>query len=143
MNFRATRKAQKSLGVGEWSPGDLYRITIFVILEPKCCKYPFLGKVRSNWINHFKDMRPTVSESISCRKNVFLLENFKHVFSKWNGLNNGWFHVYKMINLVWTNLRSFIFNHRNFDPNFLLKLDKILNVRSFWMLELEICQLWQ
>ena len=27
----------------------------------------------------------------------------KHVFSTWNGLTNGWSHVYKMINLVWTN----------------------------------------
>ena len=29
----------------------------------------------------------------------------KHVFSTWNGLTNGWYHVYKMINLVWTNFK--------------------------------------
>ena len=40
------------------------------------------SKGRSNYINHFIDMRPTVSESISCRKNMFLLENFnKNTFS--------------------------------------------------------------
>ena len=30
----------------------------------------------------------------------------KHVFSTWNGLTNGWSHVYKLINLVWTNFRA-------------------------------------
>ena len=42
--FRATQKAQKSLGVGEWSPGDLYRISIFPTLvhtSLKCIKICF------------------------------------------------------------------------------------------------------
>ena len=65
------------------------------------------SKVRSNQINHFIDMRPTVSESISCRKNVFVGKfRQKHVFSTWNKLTNGWSHVYKMINLVWTTFRT-------------------------------------
>ena len=41
-------------------------------------------------------MRPTISESISCRKNVFLLENF----------NKNTFFLHEMINLVWTNFSS-------------------------------------
>jgi len=50
-------------------------------------------------------MRPAVGESISCGRNVFVLENFNKntFFSAWNGLTNGWPHVYKIINLVWTN----------------------------------------
>ena len=31
----------------------------------------------------------------------------KHVFSTWNGLTNGWSHVYKVINLVWMNFSNF------------------------------------
>ena len=34
------------------------------------------AKGRSILFNHFIDMRTTVNLSISCRKNVFLLENF-------------------------------------------------------------------
>ena len=45
-------------------------------------KVPFIyygsnsAKGRSILFNHFIDMRTTVNLSISCRKNVFLLENF-------------------------------------------------------------------
>ena len=39
-------------------------------------KIPQIPKGRSILFNHFKDMRTTVNLSISCRKNVFLLENF-------------------------------------------------------------------
>ena len=60
--------------------------------------------------NHFIDMRTTVNLSISCRKNVFLLKfsNKNTFFSTWNGLTNGWSHVYKMINLVWTNFNRLL-----------------------------------
>ena len=85
-------------------------------------------------------MRPIVSESISCRKNVFLLKfSIKNrFFSTWNGLTNGWSHVYKMINLVWTNFSNPM-NIVNYHTSQFLKQKENLPFLSFILFLYQYC----